>query len=150
MSHSLIDIWLHIIFSTKDREPLIASNFDEKLYSHIKHKLINEFDSFVEIVNGTENHIHILMKQSPNFSLSQIIKNIKGESSHWINENNLTGRKFIWQTGYAAFSLSIDKLENVKNYIGNQKEHHKKYTFLEEMEKYSKIYGFDKSFITMD
>jgi REP element-mobilizing transposase RayT len=144
MSHSSSNIWLHIIFSTKERSSLILSSFEEKLHQHIKNKLITEYDSFVEIINGTDNHIHILLKQSPNFAISDIIKNIKGESSHWINQNDFINRKFVWQTGYSVFSISINKVDTVRKYISNQKEHHKKTSFLEELSYFYKVYGLDE------
>jgi len=106
--------------------------------------LINEYDSFVESINGEKDHIHILFRQSPNHSLKDIIKNIKGESAHWINENSFTKEKFVWQVGYSAFSISIDKVKIVSNYIENQKEHHKKILYIDEIRKYLKIYGFDE------
>lgn len=143
MPHSVTNIWIHLIFSTKDRKPIIADSFKNHLYNHIKSKLINEYESFVEIINGTQDHIHILLKQSQNHSLKEITQNIKGESSHWINENNFIDEKFSWQTGYAAFSLSIDKVEIIRKYIENQIEHHKKMSFVDELKKYLWIYGYD-------
>jgi putative transposase len=144
MPHSYTNIWIHLIFSTKNRHLLITEEIELKLHNRIKAKLINDFDSYVEVINGGKEHIHILFKQSSNFALKDIVKNIKGESSHWINENNLTADKFVWQTGYAAFSISIDKVESVKKYIENQKEHHKKILFVDEIKRFLKIYGYDE------
>ena len=143
MSHSFTNIWIHLIFSTKDKLPLIDESFETQLYNHIKSKLINEYDSYVEEINGTNNHIHILFKQSPNFALKDIVKNIKGESSHWVNGKNISVNKFVWQTGYSSFSISINKVGIVKKYILNQKEHHKKISFIDEMKRFLKVYGFD-------
>ena len=142
--HSFTNIWLHLIFSTKDRLPFITDSFESNLHKHIKNKLIEDYDSHVECINGYNDHIHILMKQSQNYAIKDIVKNIKGESSHWINQCNFTKEKFVWQTGYAAFSLSIDKVTAVKKYIESQKEHHKKISYLEEIIKYLKIYGLDE------
>ena len=144
MSHSFTNIWIHLIFSTKDKLPLIDESFESQLYNHIKTKLINEYESYVEEINGTNNHIHILFKQSPNYSLTDIVKNIKGESSHWINGKNICRDKFVWQTGYSSFSISINKVAIVKKYILNQKEHHKKISFTDEIKKFLKVYGFDE------
>jgi REP element-mobilizing transposase RayT len=144
MPHSFSNIWIHLIFSTKDRQGLITESFESRLHNHIKSKLINEYDSFVESINGEKDHIHILFHQSPNHALKDIIKNIKGESAHWINENSFTKEKFVWQAGYSAFSISIDKVKIVSNYIENQKEHHKKILYIDEIRKYLKIYGFDE------
>jgi putative transposase len=142
--HSFTNIWIHLIFSTKERKPLIDDSFESNLHKHIKNKLIEDFESHVDCINGYNNHIHILMKQSQNFSIKDIIKNIKGESSHWINASNFTKEKFAWQSGYSAFSISIDKIYAVRTYIENQKEHHKKTSYLEEIRKYLKIYGLDE------
>ena len=144
MPHSLSYIRIHLIFSTKDREPLILDSFESKLYNHIKAKFTNDFDSFVEAIGGSNDHVHILFNHSPNYSLKDIVKGIKGESSHWINENNFLSKKFAWQSGYSAFSISIDKVNVVKNYIENQKEHHKKILFIDEIKKFLKLYGFDE------
>jgi putative transposase len=142
--HSFTNIWIHLIFSTKDRLPFIDDSLESKLHRHIKDRLITDFESHVECINGINDHIHILMKQTQNFSIKDIVKNIKGESSHWINSGGFINEKFAWQTGYSAFSISIDKIESVKKYIENQKEHHKKISYLEEIKKYLKIYGFDE------
>jgi putative transposase len=144
MPQSFSNIWIHLIFSTKDRKELISESLESKLHNHIKSKLINEFESYVESINGTKDHIHILFRQSPNYSIKDIVKNIKGESAHWINENNFTKEKFVWQNGYSAFSISIDKVKIVSKYIENQKEHHKKILFINEIKKFLKIYGFDE------
>jgi REP element-mobilizing transposase RayT len=144
MTHSFANIWIHLIFSTKDKLPIINESFESLLHKHIKSKLINEFESHVEEINGTNNHVHILFKQSPNFSIKDIVKNLKGESSHWVNSSNFISNKFAWQTGYSSFSISINKVEIVKKYILNQKEHHKKISFEDEIKKFLKIYGFDE------
>ncbi len=86
-------------------------------------------------------HIHILFRMSMKHSLEDVVKNIKGESSHWINQNQLSPQRFAWQTGYSAFSISIDKVPAVKGYISNQKRHHAKKTFAEEYKELMKIYG---------
>lgn len=141
MSHSNVKIWIHLIFSTKDRIPLINESLQEKLSNHIRHKLINDFNCVVEEINGYKDHLHILFGLCQNFALENIVQNIKGESSHWINQNNLSNHKFVWQTGYCAFSISVDKVDKVKNYIANQKTHHTKLTFKEEYSRFLKIYG---------
>lgn len=144
MSHSLTCIWIHLIFSTKDRLPFIHSSFESELYERIKKKLIVDFESYASVINGTDNHVHILLKQSPNYAIKDIVKNLKGESSHWINKNDFIKSKFAWQPGYAAFAISIDKVDVVKKYIDNQKYHHKKLSYIDEVRRFMKIYGFDK------
>ncbi len=141
MSHSLLKIWIHGVFGTKDRTSLINNNFEKELYSHIKDRIENELDCKVRIINGTEDHIHILFLLSPNFSVSDIFHKIKGESSHWINQSNFMKSKFAWQIGYGAFSVSESMVKDVERYIRNQKEHHKKVSYADETDLLIKKYG---------
>ena len=141
MSHSLTKIWIHLIFGTKDRVPLIKSSFENQLYAKIKEIIEEDFKSMMEIINGTADHIHILLLQNQNHSIAEIVKNIKRYTSHWINKNNFDNSKFAWQTGYGAFSVSESMISEVKKYILNQKEHHRKMTFAEEYVKFAEKYG---------
>ncbi|MDO8550131.1 MAG: IS200/IS605 family transposase [Ignavibacteria bacterium] len=141
MSHSLLKIWIHGIFGTKDRTSLIKNTFEAQLHSHIKEKLERELDCKVRIINGTEDHVHILFLLSPNFTMKDIFHNVKGESSHWVNQSDFIKYKFAWQTGYGAFSVSESMVKEVEKYIANQKEHHKKMTYEEEIDLFIKKYG---------
>lgn len=141
MAHSLTKIWIHGIFGTKNREPLIKSEFKDKLHNHIKNKLEADLDCKVRTINGTENHVHILFLLSANYSIKEIFKNVKGESSHWINQSDFIKTKFAWQIGYGAFSVSESQLKKVELYIKNQNEHHKKMTFEEEYNKFMNKYN---------
>ena len=89
------------------------------------------------------DHMHCLFLLSPQKSIADIIKQIKGSSSHYINQNNLIDDKFAWQTGYAAYSVSESVVEKVYEYIKNQKQHHAKKTFQQEYDEFIKIYGFE-------
>jgi putative transposase len=89
------------------------------------------------------DHIHCLFLLSPQKSIAEIIKQIKGSSSHFINKNNLITEKFAWQTGYAAYSVSESVVDKVFQYIKNQKKHHTKKTFQQEYDEFLKIYGFE-------
>ncbi len=141
MSHSLLKIWIHGVFSTKDRIALITPAFEKELYNHIKQKLEDDFDCIVRIINGMSDHIKILFLLSPKFSIGDIFKNIKGESSHWVNLSAFTKYKFAWQTGYGDFSVSESMVNEVEKYIANQKEHHKKMTYEQEVNLFIKKYG---------
>ncbi|MGA2668607.1 MAG: IS200/IS605 family transposase [Ignavibacteria bacterium] len=138
MSNALIKIWIHAIFGTKNSEPIIKPQFEYLLHERIKEKLENDLESEVRVINGTENHVHILFLMNQNYSLKDIMQNIKGESSHWINQNNYSPGKFAWQTGYGAFSVSESKVKEVEEYIKNQKEHHRTKSFKEEYELFIK------------
>lgn len=124
-------LWIHVIFSTKDRRPLIADSAMENIYDCMKDEL-NNTGCFVKIINGTTDHVHCLFRQNPNRSIAEVVKNLKGISSHWINQNNIVPLKFSWQSGYGVFSVSESQLEKVYRYILHQKEHHVKRTFEQE------------------
>ena len=140
MPHSLTKLWIHLILGTKNRDNLINQEIFSKLKNYIKQNL-QEQECVVRIINGTKNHLHILLLQSPKKSLSEIIKNIKGSSSHWINQQNLVNYKFSWQIGYGAFSVSESNVESVVKYIQNQKEHHEKLSYQQELDLFLDKHG---------
>ncbi|MDD3722025.1 MAG: IS200/IS605 family transposase [Lutibacter sp.] len=141
MSHSYNKIWIHAIWATKERTPFITENVESKIYDFMSVQL-REIGCPVRIINGMPDHIHCLFLLNPQKSISEIIKQIKGSSSHFINQSNLIPEKFAWQTGYAAYSVSESVLERVFQYIQNQKNHHHKKTFQEEYNNFLKLYGF--------
>jgi len=89
------------------------------------------------------DHIHILISSNPKLSIADILKQIKGASSHWINQQDLITQKFAWQTGYGAFSVSESQLDKVKSYIENQKNHHQKISFNDEYNQFLKIHNVE-------
>lgn len=141
MNVQLINIWIHTFFSTKDLMPLIKGTFESVLHAKIRDKIEDEYNSFVKIINGTEDHIHILFKLNPNYRITDILKNIKGDSSHWINHNNLIEEKFSWQKSYDAHSIDESRVNNFTEFIKNQKEYHRKVTFLVEREAFLRKYS---------
>lgn len=143
MPHALTKIWIHGIFGTKDRTQLILPKLEPLLYSHIKNKMEIDLDCKLRVINGTPDHIHLLFLLGQKYSLKDIMQNIKGETSHWINQNNYVSTKFSWQIGYGAFSVSESKIKEVESYINNQKEHHKKITLKDEYKLFMKKYGFN-------
>jgi REP element-mobilizing transposase RayT len=138
MSHSLVKIWIHGVFSTKDRLPLIIDSGKHKLYDHITKHLVDDLDCTVRRINGTADHVHLLFQMTPNIAVKDIFQNIKGESSHWWNQQNFSEKKFAWQIGYGAFSVSESQVGQVEEYIKNQEEHHRKMTFQQEIELFIK------------
>ncbi|MBK7700024.1 MAG: IS200/IS605 family transposase [Saprospiraceae bacterium] len=142
MPHSFNKIWIHAIWSTKDRHPFIHSNVEHKIYHFISEQF-REQGCPVNIINGMPDHVHCLFLLSPQKSIAEVIKQIKGSSSHYINQNNLIVDKFSWQTGYAAYSVSESVVDKVHNYIHNQKQHHAKKTFQQEYDEFIKLYGLD-------
>ena len=98
----------------------------------------------VRIINGMPDHVHSLFLLNPKKAIADIIKQVKGSSSHEINQQNITKEKFTWQTGYAAYSVSESVLEKVFHYIRNQKKHHEKITFQKEYENLISLHGLQK------
>ena len=142
MSHSFNKIWIHAIWATKERLPLLRQNSEQKVYSFIAEQL-RELGCPVRIINGMPDHIHCLFLLNPQKSVADVIKQIKGSSSHYINENNIIPDKFSWQTGYAAYSVSESVVEKVLQYIKTQKEHHQKKTYQQEYQEFLKLYGLE-------
>ena len=142
MPHSFNKIWIHAIWATKERMPLIQPNIEQKTYQFISDQL-REQGCPVRIINGMPDHIHSLFLLNPQKSIADVIKQIKGSSSHFINQNNLLDKKFAWQTGYASYSVSESGVEKVYQYIKNQKSHHLKKSFQQEYDEFLKLYGLD-------
>jgi REP element-mobilizing transposase RayT len=133
---------MHVVFSTYERQPLITQKLEPFLHKHLGH-LSKEMECIPLAINGMPDHIHILLNLNPNKSISEIVKQLKGNSSHTINQSNIIPEKFAWQTGYGAFSVSESAVGKVKEYIVNQKEHHGKISFQEEYEKFLLAYKFE-------
>jgi putative transposase len=142
MPHSYNKIWIHAVWSTKNRMPLLSRSVEEKVY-HFLSQQLKELGCPVRAINGMPDHIHCLFLLSPQKSIADVVKQMKGSSSHFINQSNLLPDKFAWQTGYAAFSVSESVAEKVYQYIRNQKEHHQKKLFEQEYDELLKLYGFD-------
>ena len=140
MAHSFSKIWIHAIWATKKRMPMISNSVEKKFHNEIE-KQLHEQGCFVKIINGMPDHIHCLFVMSPQKSIAEIIKQVKGSSSYFINQNNLIPEKFSWQTGYAAYSVSESIVEKVFLYIKNQRQHHEKKSFQQEYNEFLKLYG---------
>ncbi len=131
---SFLKIYIHFVWSTKNRiHYLDTFDLRLKLWKHIKENG-KEKGIFIDQVNGHSDHCHCLISLKSNQTIQNIAQLIKGESSHWVNENNLRTDKFQWQDEYFAVSVSESMLERVKNYIKNQETHHSKHSFEEEVE----------------
>lgn len=142
MPHSYNKIWIHAIWATKERAPLILQSVEQKVYQFISNEL-REQGCPVRIINGMPDHIHCLFLLNPQKSIAEIIKQIKGSSSHFINQSNLIVDKFSWQTGYASYSVSESVVDKVYQYIKNQKAHHQKKTLQQEYDEFLKLYELE-------
>ena len=138
--HSYNQIWIHAIWSTKDRQPLIIPRIEKVLFGLMR-KEFEELGCPVRIINGMPDHVHCLFLLNPKKSVAEIMKQIKGSSSHFINQSNFIEQRFSWQTGYASFSVSQSVVEKTFKYIKNQKEHHAKKTFQQEYDGFLELHG---------
>jgi putative transposase len=138
----------HLVFSTKCRIPLITPNVEDELYNYIGGIIRGEGGTMLEI-GGIAEHVHILTRFKPSIPLSELLAKIKGNSSKWANENKMKLRKFGWQEGYGAFSVSDSQVQAVTKYIRSQKEHHRKQTFQEEFVALLRKHGieYDERFL---
>ena len=144
MPHSYNQIWIHAIWATKNRQPLIGSKIEKTVFDFMR-KQFEELGCPVRIINGMPDHVHCLFLQNPQKTVTETIKQIKGSTSHFVNQNSLTEERFSWQTGYACFSVSQSVVEKTFRYIQNQKPHHAKKTFQEEYDAFLKLYGLNEN-----
>lgn len=128
-------------FCYKNREPLLKKEFRNDVCQHIIENCA-EKGIFLKAINGHTDHIHCLISLGKDQTISKVSQLIKGESSFWINKNNLTTEKFCWQDDYFAVSVSESQVEAVVNYIKNQEKHHSKKSFEDEVNEFMTKYGW--------
>jgi REP element-mobilizing transposase RayT len=148
MANTYTQIHIQTIFAVQNRQSLIKNEWEVELYKYISGIIQNNGHKLLQI-NGMPDHVHILFGMRPVQGLSDLMKQVKGDSSKWINKNGLVYGNFSWQAGYGAFSYSKTQVPQVIKYIQNQKEHHKKSTFQEEYLKLLETHEveFDNRFI---
>ena len=140
MAQTLTCLRLHVVFSTKNRLPMITPEIEPELYAYLG-GIMRNFDSHCLAAGGTSNHLHLLISQSKNIALSRLMEEIKKSSSKWIKTKGSTLRTFGWQDGYGAFTIGQSQVEALQSYIAGQKERHKKLTFEQELVAFLKKYG---------
>lgn len=131
MSDTYSRIYIQVVFAVKQRNAQIDTNWENELYKFINGGVQNNSQKLLAI-NGTNNHIHFLIGMKPNCCLSDLVKTIKNASNSFIKEKHFSKFNFQWQEGFGAFSYSHSQLDNVIQYINNQKEHHRLHTFRDE------------------
>ena len=148
MPQSLSSILIHLIFSTKNREPFLTPEIDAEIYPYMA-SIFRAMNSPALIINGTSDHIHTLFSLSRVTTIADIVEEVKSESSKWIKTKGKRFRKFHWQSGYGAFSIGQSQVPTVKRYITRQKEHHRRVSFQEEYRKFLKVYEvkFDERYV---
>lgn len=143
MANTYSQLYIHIVFAVKGRQNLISINWKDEIYKYITGIITNKEQKLIAI-NGMPDHVHILIGLKPDKSISDLVRDIKSNSSKFINDKNWINGKFEWQTGFGAFSYGHSQLTNVIKYIENQEEHHKTRTFKEEYIAFLKL--FDVNF----
>ena len=142
MGNTYTQIHIHAIFTVQNRECIINDSWQDELYKYIM-GIIRENQHKPIVINGMPDHIHVLFGMRPAQSLSDLLQDIKGSSSKWINEKKFIKCRFSWQEGFGAFSYSKSEIPNVIKYINSQKEHHKKKSFIKEYQEFLQAFNVD-------
>lgn len=135
MGQSLVKNYIHIVFSTKYREPLIHPPLESELHSYIA-GICNKLECYSVIVGGHTDHVHILCMLSKKIALMKLVEEVKSHSSKWIKTKDESLKNFYWQDGYGAFSVNPRGIDKVKDYINKQYEHHTGESFQEEYKRF--------------
>ena len=148
MAQSLAQMYIHIVFSTKERCPFIQTDIEPELYAYMA-GTVKRMDGIPCLINGTADHVHILSSLPRTVTIAKFIEGIKRPSSQWIKTKGQMYQKFSWQNGYGAFSVSSSRVDSVKRYIAGQKEHHRTVTFQEEFLEFLRKYDvqFDERYL---
>lgn len=148
MSQSLVKTLIHLVYSTKHRQPTIPKEFQQDLYAY-QAGIFKQWDSPALIIDGTEDHVHALFSLSKNHALKTIVEEVKKSSSKWMKAEGPKNPEFYWQSGYAGFSVSQSNAPQVKTYVKNQEEHHRKMTFQDELRQLFRRHGveFDERYV---
>jgi REP element-mobilizing transposase RayT len=131
MPQSLVSLNVHVVFSTKNREPFIDRELAPRLHGYVG-GIVRKAGSVLLTIGGVADHVHLLVSLGRQTCIADLVRDVKSNSSGWVHETFPDRAKFAWQAGYGAFTVSRSVIERVKGYIANQEEHHKKETFQQE------------------
>ena len=132
MADTYTKLYIQVVFATKRRVPLLQACYRDRLFAYIG-GILNGHGQIPLAINGTADHIHIFFIYKPHILLSDLIRDVKRDSSAFINDNRLTGRTFRWQTSYGAFSYGTSQINRVVRYINNQENHHRQQSYSREI-----------------
>jgi len=135
MTRSYLTVWIHAVWSVKHREPLLRKSIRLALFKHV-HENVRRKDIYLDCINGVEDHVHCLFSLKSTQTIANVLRDIKGEASKWLNDNQVIEGTFEWQEGYGAFSVSPTGLKRVRSYIFNQEKRHQTMTFAEELKQF--------------
>lgn len=136
-----VKTWIHLVWATKKRQPFLTKDIRFKVFTHIRENALKK-NIYVDFVNGYTDHVHCLISLNQEQTIAKVVQLIKGESSFWINKNNLCKEYFEWQDDYFAVSVSESGVNRVREYIKNQEVHHGTKTFEQEYDEFIEKYGF--------
>jgi len=142
MANTYTQIHIQCVFAVQNRESIIRKHWREDLYKYIT-GIIQKNGHKLLAINGMPDHIHVFFGMRPTQSLSDLMQDVKGDSSKWINTNKFVRGRFSWQEGYGGFSYSKSQANRVVSYIRNQEKHHKRKSFLEEYDEFLKLFNID-------
>jgi len=137
-----IKIWVHLVWTTKNRNAILTREIRKDIFSHIKENAKTK-GIYIDFINGYLEHVHCLVSLGSGQTIDKIVMLLKGESSYWINKNKICSTKFAWQEEYFAVSVSESIVNRVRDYIKNQENHHKKRSFDDEYNDFIRKYGFE-------
>jgi putative transposase len=148
MANTYTQIHIQVVFAVQNRECINLKSWKDELYKYMT-GIIQNHNHKVLAINGMPDHVHILFGMRPTQVLSDLMQDIKGDSSKWINQKGYINGKFSWQEGYGAFSYSKSHVDSVIDYIKNQENHHKKKTFIEEYHDFLEKFDveYDKRYV---
>ncbi|MBV6642974.1 MAG: IS200/IS605 family transposase [Cyclobacteriaceae bacterium] len=137
-----IKIWIHAVWATKNRAPLLEKSLRKSVISHIRENAKAK-NIYIDSIDGYVDHLHCLISLKGEQSISNIMQLIKGESSFWINQQKWIPGRFAWQTEFFAVSVGESQVKAVRNYINHQEQHHSKKSFQEEYDEFMEKYEFE-------
>ncbi len=142
MPHTYTNLLNHIIFSTRDRQPVIRADWRADLHAYLG-GIVRELDGRALAINGTADHIHLLVSSHPNKAIADVVRILKSNSSRWVWGEMAGGKAFAWPTAYGAFSVSASSAAAVIRYIHSQEAHHRRVIFQEEYLQFLKKHGIE-------
>jgi len=138
---SYVKIWVHVVWGTKNKEPVLLKEIRKDLFQHIKENAKKK-EIYIDFINGYVEHIHCLLALNADTTIAKVMQLIKGEAAYWANKTKLMKTKLEWADEYFAVSVSESMIDKVRDYIRNQEDHHKKITFRQEYDEFIKKYKF--------
>lgn len=144
MAGTFSQLYIQYVFAVKNRANLLQKPWRDEVFKYMS-GIIKGKNQKPIIINGVADHVHVFVGLQPSMAISDLVRDIKNNSSNFINDQKFVNQKFSWQEGYGAFSYSHSDIENVYRYIANQEEHHRKTTFKEEYSKFLKEFDIDYS-----